>query len=59
MPDTNIGRWVFTAEALREQLFGPGSNWRQASTRNIEFDPKRNLLKSAKRRDPDYEGLAP
>lgn len=28
-------------------------------TRNIEYDPKRNLLKSAKRDDSDYENLAP
>lgn len=28
-------------------------------TRNIEYDPKRNLLKSPKRDDSDYENLAP
>lgn len=28
-------------------------------TRNIEYDPKRNLLKSSKPHDPDYENLAP
>ena len=28
-------------------------------TRNVEFDPKRNLLKSSKPYDPDYENLAP
>ena len=28
-------------------------------TRNIEYDSKRNLLKSPKRHDPDYEDLAP
>lgn len=28
-------------------------------TRNIEYDPKRNLLKSTKRDDSDYENLAP
>jgi hypothetical protein len=28
-------------------------------TRNIEYDPKRNLLMSAKRDDSDYENLAP
>jgi hypothetical protein len=28
-------------------------------TRNIEYDPKRNLLKSSKREDPDYENLEP
>lgn len=28
-------------------------------TRNIEYDPKRNLLKSSKHDDSDYENLAP
>lgn len=28
-------------------------------TRNIEYDPKRNLLKSSRRRDPNYENLGP
>lgn len=28
-------------------------------TRNVEYDPKRNLLKSSKHDDPDYENLAP
>lgn len=28
-------------------------------TRNVEYDPKRNLLKSPKPYDPDYENLAP
>ncbi|NOT96087.1 MAG: hypothetical protein HOP00_07245 [Nitrospira sp.] len=28
-------------------------------TRNVEYDPKRNLLKSSKRDDSDYENLAP
>ncbi len=29
------------------------------STRNIEYDPKRNLLKPTKRGDSDFQGLAP
>jgi hypothetical protein len=28
-------------------------------TRNIEYDPKRNLLKSPKHNDSNYENLAP
>jgi len=28
-------------------------------TRNIEYDPGKNLLKSSKRHDSDYENLEP
>lgn len=28
-------------------------------SRNVEFDPKRNLLKPTRRRDPDYQNIGP
>jgi hypothetical protein len=51
-------RWFIGARAPKSGLaFTYYLN--PAGTRNIEYDPKRNLLKSSKHDDPDYENLAP